>query len=376
MSLSVAELTSELVRCHPTHRSEGVSAAIDLAAHTLRTLGLDCEIRPYEGGPQIAATHAFADDGPHVIVHGHIDIEDVADETGWSSPGLWRAGEIRAGRVYGAGTSDMLGGIATLITAVRRLAEQGGLTGRVTVQIAVDRHLGGGGTRALLSADLPRAELAVLAEPTNRHVCTTAYGFARYHLTAHACGGPMAYATDESNAATHASTALLALESANRVLQELYPTREGIRYVLPTSIHAGDQVSAPATVAAVDFAVALPPLLPEETALTVITDTLIHKFASAGLPVPSWERGEPHFTATSLGHQVFADLLREVNPGLQWCQYPCPSDARVFQELGVPVVLHGPGDLARTRRSDEYVEIAELDECVDTLSTALTRWLS
>ncbi|MGN9843444.1 M20 family metallopeptidase [Nonomuraea sp. H19] len=376
MSLSVAELTSELVRCHPTHRSQGVAAAIDLAAHALKAIGLDCEIRPYEGGPQITATHSFPDDGPHVIVHGHVDIEDVADEGGWSAPGLWQTGEVRAGRVYGAGTSDMLGGIAALITAIRRLAGQAELTGRITVQIAVDRHLGGSGTKALQNADLPRADLAILAEPTNRHVCTTAYGFARYHLTAHADGGPMAYAADESNAATHAATALLALDSANRTLQELYPTRQQIRYVLPSAIHAGDQYSAAATTATVDFAMALPPLLPEETALSIVTDTLIRRFTAAGLPMPAWERRAPHFAATSLGHQGFADLLREVNKGLQWCQYPCPSDAKVFQELGVPVVLYGPGDLARTRRPDEYVEIAELDECVETLYAALTRWLS
>lgn len=376
MSFSVAGLTSELVRCHPTHRSRGAAAAIDLAADTLKALGLDCEIRPYEGGPQITATHTFPTDGPHVIVHGHIDIEDVADEAGWSAPDLWRSGEIRAGRVFGAGTSDMLGGVAALITAIQRLTGQPGLTGRITVQIAVDRHMGGLGTRALQNADLPQADLAVLAEPTNRHVCTTAYGFARYHLTARAGGGPMAYATEEGNAATHAATALLALDSANRTLQELYPTRERIRYVLPSAIHAGDQHSAPATSATLDFAVALPPLLPEEAALTVVTDTLIRRFGAAGLPMPAWERREPHVAATSLGHQFFADLLRDVNSGLQWCQYPCPSDAKVFQDLGVPVVLYGPGDVARTRRPDEYVEVAELDECVETLNTALTRWLS
>jgi acetylornithine deacetylase len=376
MSLSVAELTSELVRCHPTHRGEGVGAAIDLAARALKTLGLDCEIRPYEGGPQITATHTFPGDGPHVIVHGHVDIEDVPDESEWSAPGLWRSGQVRAGRVYGAGASDMLGGIAALITVMRRLAGRSGLSGRVTVQIAVDRHTGGNGTRALQSPDLPPADLAVLAEPTNRHVCTTAYGFARYHLTAHAEGGPMAYTGEEGNAATHAATALLALDSANRTLQELYPTRQRIRYVLPSSIHAGDQYSAPATTATVDFAMALPPLLPEENALAVVTDTLVRRFTAAGLPMPTWERREPRFAATSLGHQAFADLLREVDGNLQWCQYPCPSDAQVFQELGVPVVLYGPGDLARTRRPDEYVEIAELDECVENLDAALTRWLS
>ncbi|MEU7001064.1 M20/M25/M40 family metallo-hydrolase [Nonomuraea sp. NPDC046570] len=376
MGLSVTELTSELVRCHPTHRSTGVSDAIDLAGHTLKALGFDCEVRPYDGGRQITATHAFPTDGPHVIVHGHIDIEDVVQESGWSAPGLWRAGEVRDGRVYGAGSSDMLGGIAVLIAAARRLAGRTGLTGRITVQIAIDRHLGGGGTRALQNADLPHASLAVLAEPTDRHVCTTAYGFAHYRLTSRAGGGVMAYAAEEDNAATHAATALLALDSANRMLQDLYPTQQHIRYVLPGSIHAGDSASTAAVTGAVELAIALPPLLPEETALDIVNDSLIRRFTAADLPLPDWERMEPRFAATHLGHQNFSDLLRTVNPALRWCQYPCPSDARVFQDLGIPVVLYGPGDLARTKRPDEYVEIAELDECADTLDAALARWLT
>ncbi|MFJ2033270.1 M20 family metallopeptidase [Streptosporangium sp. NPDC087985] len=374
---SVVELTSELIRCHPIYRSLGVFDALDIAELQLKRLGLDCDVRPRGRGRQITATHAFAQDGPHVIVNGHIDIESVADEAGWSVPGLWRSGNLREGRIHGAGANDMLGGVAVTIATLHELVRREELTGRITVQFVVGRHLGGAGTADLLAdLDLPGVDLAVLTEPTDRHVCTAAYGSVQYRLSSTGTAGAMAGATDRENAATHAAMALLALNTANSRLQEIYPTRQGIRYILPGMIHAGEEAAVPATEAQVDFAMALPPLLPEEVALEVVRQSLLDRFAASDTPLPVWERYGPHFPPTDLGHSAFAALVRNVNPALRWCQYPCPSDARVFQDAGIPVVLYGPGDHSRTRRPNEYVETGELYESVTTLSTALSRWLS
>ncbi|GLW09875.1 N-formyl-4-amino-5-aminomethyl-2-methylpyrimidine deformylase [Microtetraspora sp. NBRC 13810] len=377
MSISVVDLTSQLVKTHPVFRRPTVDDALDTVARQLRKLGFDCDLRPYDGTCQITATHAFGQAGPHVVLHGHIDIEDVADEGGWSMPGLWRSGEVRSGRVYGAGSSDMLGGIATLIATVRELIGQDRLSGRITVQVVVGRHLGGAGTLALFEqSGLPGVDLAILGEPTDRHVCTAAYGFRRYRLQSRGVPGPMAFAGDGDNAATHAAIALLALDTANDRLQQLYPTRQRIRYVLPGVIRGGDDAGTSAGRALVEFAMALPPLLPEDTALGVIDDSLQRSFDTAGIPLPGYEQDGIPVAPTSLGHSGFADLIREVNPALGWCQYPCSSDARVFQDLGIPMVLYGPGNVARSKRPDEYVEAAELQESVRTLGTALIRWLS
>jgi acetylornithine deacetylase/succinyl-diaminopimelate desuccinylase-like protein len=139
---------------------------------------------------------------------------------------------------------------------------------------------------------------------------------------------------------------------------------------------AGPDAAVPATEAQVDFAMALPPLLPEEVALEVVQESLLDQFAAADIPLPAWERYGPHFLPTDLGHSPFATLIRSLNPALSWCQYPCPSDARVFQDADIPVVLYGPGDRSRTQRPNEYVETDELHESVTTLSAALSHWLS
>lgn len=43
------------------------------------------------------------------------------------------------------------------------------------------------------------------------------------------------------------------------------------------------------------------------------------------------------------------------------------AEAGLFQEAGIPSVLCGPGDIAQAHKTDEYVEIAQLDSCVDFL---------
>jgi acetylornithine deacetylase/succinyl-diaminopimelate desuccinylase-like protein len=371
VNLSPTELTSQLVERLPIRHSPGVSDALDLAGIELSKLGLDHDVRPYGGTQQITATHAFSANGPHVIVNAHIDIEPFLPEAG--------AAPAPHGhhRVYGPGASDMLGGIAATISALRGLTARDDLTGRITVQLVVGAHLGGAGTAELLSdRGLPPADLAIIPEPTGGHVCTAAYSFARYQLQSTGDAGAMATATDRTNAATHAATALLALNAADQELRTLYPTRQQVRYVLPGLIHAGHDAAAPATKAMVEFAVALPPLLPQEVALDVVRRHMAERFAEDGLPLPSWETGTPLFPATDLGHREFAEVLRKVNPVLGWCQYPCPSDARAFQDAGIAVVLYGPGELSRTRRPGEYVEAGELEEFATTLGSALGHWLA
>lgn len=371
MTLSMTELTSQLVERLPIRHSPGVSDALSLAGDELARLGLDYDVRPYGDAQQITATHAFPAAGPHVIVNAHIDIEPfLHDETAAAAP-------RQPGRIYGPGASDMLGAVAATIEVLRGLSTRDDLMGRITVHLAVGAHQGGAGTADLLAGQgLPAADLAVIPEPTGGHVCTAAYGLARYQLHSTGEAGAMAMATDRTNAATHAATALLALNAADAELRRLYPTRRQYRYVLPGLLHAGHDAAEPAARAVVEFAVALPPLLPHDVALDVVRRHLSDSFEAAGLPLPSWESGTPRFAATDLGHRAFAETLRTVNPALGWCQYPCPSDARAFQDAGVAVVLYGPGELSRTRRPGEYVEAGELEEFAGTLGSALAHWLT
>ena len=59
--------------------------------------------------------------GKKVLFDGHIDTVPVGDESAWASPPF--AAEIRDGKIYGRGTSDMKGAVAAFVSAAEFFAE-------------------------------------------------------------------------------------------------------------------------------------------------------------------------------------------------------------------------------------------------------------
>lgn len=101
----------------------------------LRTLGYTIEyidltptevrdLAPYgEGQPRTNVIGRLAGQHPSPVLHfnGHTDVVPVT--SGWSTDPF--GGEIRAGRIFGRGTSDMKGGIAAQIYAVEAIRRAG-----------------------------------------------------------------------------------------------------------------------------------------------------------------------------------------------------------------------------------------------------------
>nr|MBT4279185.1 M20/M25/M40 family metallo-hydrolase [Actinomycetota bacterium] len=42
-------------------------------------------------------------------------------------------------------------------------------------------------------------------------------------------------------------------------------------------------------------------------------------------------------------------------------------EAGLFQVAGIPAVVWGPGDIAVAHRPDEYVEVTDLEACLEVL---------
>ena len=120
------------------------------------------------------------EDGPTVVLNGHLDVVPVGAADAWSSP-PW-AGAVRAGRVLGRGACDMKGGLACQVVAVEALREAGvRLRGRVQLQSVVGEEDGGLGTFATLQRGY-RGDLAVVCEPTAGSLVTASAGALTFRL--------------------------------------------------------------------------------------------------------------------------------------------------------------------------------------------------
>jgi hypothetical protein len=231
------------------------------------------------------------------------------------------ADQLAATRWLGPGVKHAVlhahpGHVARLSAVAESLAGAKDLDGRLSALVT-----SAGLTAPVLhTLDHDSITLAVLLQPTGTDVCTTAYGYAAYTVDL-----PPPVALD-------------GLRRADEHLRYLYPNRHQVPYVRPSAIQG----------ASVRFLLTLPPLLPHERAVLAVRTHL-------GPDAPALRPG-PAYPPVTLGHSSFADLLREVDPAIGWRHYDGRCEAHVFQQAGIPVVIHGP------------------DRTTHTLTAALRRW--
>jgi succinyl-diaminopimelate desuccinylase len=88
--------------------------------------------------------------GRRLVMNGHLDTFPAGEAARWSVPPY--AGEIRDGRLYGRGASDMKAGLAAALMTLRLLApHQKELAGELVLTLSGDEEIGGAlGTEWLL----------------------------------------------------------------------------------------------------------------------------------------------------------------------------------------------------------------------------------
>ena len=95
--------------------------------------------------------------------NGHYDV--VPPGSGWILNPFEPL--VEGGRVYGRGSTDMKGGIASLLAALRWAVEEGVKPGvEVEVALVPDEEAGGVGTRYLVESGYVKAGHVVVCEPT------------------------------------------------------------------------------------------------------------------------------------------------------------------------------------------------------------------
>ncbi len=115
-------LTQALIRCASVTPEEG--GALRLIETILADAGFTTHWLRFsaEGTPDVDNLYARYGTGqPHLLFAGHTDVVPVGDEAQWSVPPF--SGELRDGKVYGRGATDMKGGVAASIAAALRFID-------------------------------------------------------------------------------------------------------------------------------------------------------------------------------------------------------------------------------------------------------------
>jgi len=357
------ELARSLLRARGQNPPGEEAATVGVLAEAAAGLGLDVCEAPVQPGRDNVRVTLPGGAGSGLLLLGHTDVVPVGD--GWTRDPF--GAEVEAGRIYGRGASDMKGGLAAALSAMAAL-RGAGLSGPVELAALVDEEEKGTGIRAYV-ASAPAASFVgcIVAEPTDLQTIIGARGASYVYVNVH---GTACHAGDPDAGANAIYGAAAVVAEIERLHADLAAHRHPLLGPATWSVGQIEGGTGGSVVAADCLVVADRRLLPGESPATVLDDlrgrleTL--RLADRGLTVevsmpmemPAFETPSDSLLARTVGAAI-ADAGGPTLPPGGWTA-ACDGGF-VARDLGVPVVVLGPGSVAdQAHRPDESVSIDEL----------------
>ena len=310
--------------------------------------------------PIIVATLRGGRPGRTLLFGGHIDTVPAGHQ--WTRDPF--GGEVIDGRLYGLGSSDMKGGVAGFLVAMKRLAGTS-FAGTVVAHIVPDEEPGGQlGAMILLERGYLRGDAAVIAEPSELCVFRAQKGnvFASLRTEGRSAHGSM----PENGVNAISKAVRLAYDLEERFAPTLAARRHelvGHATVSIGTIHGGARTNVvpDECVVTIDRRV-VPGELPED----VLSE--IERFVD-GRAAVSYDFVGAAFD-TPVDHWLVRAAIDVVN-SVHGRAMPVgglvgSSDARFYaSDAGIPTIILGPGAMIRAHVPDEWVDVRLLESSVE-----------
>lgn len=332
-----------------------------VAAHIIPTAdGEKASLFATIGAPDVAG----------VCLSGHTDVVPVEGQAWTTDPWTLTA---RDGRLYGRGTTDMKGFLACVLAMVPELV-RAPLKVPIHLAFSYDEETGCLGVRPMIAEmgeRIPRPRMVFVGEPTRMQV-----------VDAHK--GPVRWSIDVTGRAAHSSMAHLgvnAITYAGRILAEIDALAAELRSLPPdvrfepayptlqvTLMSGGTATNiVPVSAWMSSELRALPGFDPGvvEARLQAIAARFAAEMQAAapeaGIAIRQ-TNAVPPFRADPKSEVVSLALKLAGQNATFAVSYA--TEAGFFQNAGAPSVVIGPGDIAQAHTADEWIEVAELDNCM------------
>lgn len=353
-------------------------------------------IRDYLAGHGVASelflnaegtkANLFATLGPTdrggVVLSGHTDVVPVDGQAWTRDP--FRLSESE-GRLYGRGTADMKGFIASVLAAVPAFLAQP-LRLPVHLAFSYDEEVGCLGVRSLLDALAQRPNrprLCLIGEPTELRPVLGHKGKLAMRCQVHGAACHSAYAPQGVNAIEYAARLIGHLGEIGEELAR--PEHHDPRFDPPYStvqtglIEGGRALNIVPAECRFDFEVrALPGFDAQQVA------TRLDRYAQAEL-VPRMQavqpgtgiRFEPLGSYPGLATDATseaAELVALISGSRDFGTVAFGTEGGLFHEAGIPTVVCGPGSMDQGHKPDEFVTLTQLEAC-DAMLLRLAEYL-
>ncbi len=360
----------------PTVSSDSNLELITYAATLLSEAGATLSISRNETGEK---ANLFATLGPQVdggiVLSGHTDVVPVEGQEWTGDPFVMREHD---GKLFGRGACDMKGFIAACLAMAPDFAELE-LKRPLHFAFTYDEEIGCCGARALME-EIAKSEfrpsVAIIGEPTEMRVIEGHKGCYEYTTEFTGLEGHASEPDRGVNAVEYAVRYIAQLMDFGDQLKSRAPA--GSRFDPPwTTVQVGrigggaarnviagqcevEWEMRPVQSADADFvksgmgAFVDDVLRPAMKAVSADADIITHTIGEVeGLQVASESEAR--------------DIVSELTGASDADVVAFGTEAGLFQAAGMSAVICGPGSIAQAHKPDEYIELDQLQACLDML---------
>ena len=409
----VTALTQDLVRI-PTINPPGdaYEACARFLGERLAKRGFKVEYIRAKGAPgdhdshpriNVVARYEGASGGDCVHFNSHIDV--VEPGPGWTTDPF--AAEVKDGKVFGRGTCDMKGGLASSVIACEALLEMGfALPGALEISGTVDEESGGFGGVGYLAGlgyfSRPKVHHVIIPEPLGvDRICLGHRGvwWAEVETKGRIAHGSMPFLGD--SAINHMGAFLHLLETQlqprlnqRRTQEPVEPPGARVSTLNVNSIHGGQAAQhyetdeqgwprgdLPSPVVAHNCRMVIDRRFIAEESLDSVKDEILAMLDELKRTRPGFDYGLKEImsfipTATPKDAPVVDATARAIARVLgrepQYISSPGTYDQKHLVRTGTlrDCIAYGPGILDLAHQPDEYVGIQELVDSAKVMALA------
>ena len=306
-----------------------------------------------------------------IVLSGHTDVVPV-DGQDWSSDPFVLT--ERDGRLYGRGSCDMKGFIASALALVPE-ALQAPRSKPLHLALSYDEEIGCLGAPVML-AELAqrgiRVDGCVVGEPTSMKPVVAHKGINVYHCHVHGKAAHSSLTPQACNAIEHAARLICHIRDLADAWREQGPFDAA--FDVTHSTITTNQISGGIAVNTVPESCRfsyefrnLPGLAPDAMQAQVqgyIDEHLLPRmraeFPEARIDIDC-SASAPGLEASE--QAAVTGLVRALTRDEQVRKVAYATEGGLFQQAGIPTVVCGPGNIEQAHKPDEFVERRQLDDC-------------
>jgi acetylornithine deacetylase/succinyl-diaminopimelate desuccinylase-like protein len=387
--VELEQLLFDLVRIpsvNPKFRTgdePGEIQIVEFLEKKMTDYGLEIERQEVETGGSNLIARIRGDGQKTLVFNGHLDTVTGANMPDAFSP------RIRRGRLYGRGASDMKGGIAAMIAAVRAVKTSNvKLDGEIVLSLVVDEEYGGAGTKKFLEKEKP--DCAIVGEPTHNEIGLAQAGYIEFNLESEGeiKHGSTLKVGDNSSAyvnATNILTRILELPSVRRM-------RRHLNVEMPNTVNfcpVDQRVFTSFAWMTVDYykvnvLIGVAPGRTVAESDRIIEDMLEELEELVGRSNKDGQRNKLEYDLAVPPYKnhgfiqprndfvkAFEKAVDETQGSHRYGYVLSFCDGTFFYDRGIPTLTYGPGIMELGHSNNEYVDLNEVKEAARIYAQAI-----